>query len=29
MPNVYVPGSLLPFDFGEVGNQKFILTMDL
>jgi len=28
-PNVYVPGSLLPFDFGEVGNQKFILTMDL
>jgi DNA repair exonuclease SbcCD nuclease subunit len=28
-PNVYVHGSLLPFDFGEVGNQKFILTMDL
>lgn len=28
-PNVYLPGSLLPFDFSEVGNQKFILTMDL
>jgi DNA repair exonuclease SbcCD nuclease subunit len=28
-PNIYLPGSLLPFDFSEVGNQKFILTMDL
>lgn len=28
-PNVYVPGSLLPFDFSEVGNEKFCLTVDL
>lgn len=28
-PNVYVPGSLLPFDFSEVGNDKFFLTVDL
>jgi DNA repair exonuclease SbcCD nuclease subunit len=28
-PNIYVVGSLLPFDFGEVGEQKFMLTAEL
>lgn len=28
-PNVYLPGSLLPFDFSEVGVQKYCITVEL